>query len=407
MDRTHHSKQCSMMLLLGFLITLSAFNSTFAACRIYLNGNLTQDHVPLFLHASGGEYKLLHPLGAYFEWRKSQKVLLGCSSIKNVLVDTESSHTSITCVEGQRFRLQNSTIVKSFTDIRCKSTVSSSLKPRNSECANGKGRVYDVGFEVNGLPFTKYFHICYDNDKSSAIYSEHSLPGKSLNYAEINNNRPSFKLGGITSKVRLASVYTQNHQYDRFEKALGSSAEASRYINSSSYLAKGHLTPDGDAIINNWAAATYFFINVAPQWQIINAGNWLRVENAVRKVAIRLNDTVRIITGVHGILELPNTEGRQVAISLSENGLVEIPKWLWKVVIHEPSNSAVVFITLNNPFANASETLCKNICSLHGWHQAEYLDYRKGFTYCCSLIDARKAIHSLSFTNNTSNILEP
>uniref|UniRef100_A0A2M3ZZ76 Putative deoxyribonuclease i n=2 Tax=Anopheles triannulatus TaxID=58253 RepID=A0A2M3ZZ76_9DIPT len=405
MDQTHHSKQCSMMLLLGLLITLSAVTSTFAACRVYLNGNLTQDHVPLFLHASGGEYKLLHPPGAFFEWRKSQKVLLGCSSNKNVLDDIESSFASVTCVEGQRFRLPNSTRVKSFTDIRCKSTVSSSLKPRSSTCANGKGQVYDVGFEVNGLPFIKYFHTCYNNEKSSAVYSEHLLLGRSLNSAEINNNRPSFKLGGITSKVRLASVYTQSHQHDRFEKVLGSSAEASRYINSSSYLAKGHLTPDGDAIMNNWAAATYFFINAAPQWQIINAGNWLRIENAVRKLAIRLNDTVRVLTGVHDVLQLPNIEGQQVTLSLSENGLVEIPKWLWKVVIHEPSNSAVVFITLNNPFVNASETLCENICSLHGWHQQEYLDYRKGFTVCCRLIDARKAIPSLPLTSNTSKVL--
>ncbi|XP_050096562.1 uncharacterized protein LOC126578247 isoform X2 [Anopheles aquasalis] len=322
-------------------------------------------------------------------------------------ISAESSHATFACVEGQRFRLPNSTTVKSFSDIRCRSTVSSSLKPRNIVCANGTGRVYDVGFEVNGFPFIKYFHTCYDNEKSSAIYSEHFLSGRSLNYAEINNNRPSFKLGGMTSKVRLASVYTQNHQYERFEKVLGSSAQASRYVNSSSYLAKGHLTPDGDAIMNNWAAATYFFINVAPQWQIINAGNWLRIENAVRKVAIRLNDTVRILTGVHEVLELPNTEGRLVTITLSENCLVEVPKWLWKVVIHEPSNAAVVFITSNNPFANVSEILCENICYLHGWHQAEYLDYRKGFTYCCSLIDARKVIHSLPVTSNTPTILEP
>ncbi|XP_035794559.1 uncharacterized protein LOC118467790 [Anopheles albimanus] len=396
-----------MMLLLGLLITLSASTSTFAACRVYLNGNLTQDHAPLILHASSGEYKLLYPLGAFFEWRKSQKVLLGCSSNKNVLIDTESSHATFTCVEGQRFRIQNSTRVQSFSDIRCRSTVSSSLKQRSRLCASGKGQVYDVGFEVSGLPFIKYFHTCYNNEKSSAIYSEHSLSGWSLNYAEINNNRPSFKIGGITSNVRLASVYTQNHQYNRFEKVLGSSAQASRYINSSSYLAKGHLTPDGDAIMNNWAAATYFFINVAPQWQIINAGNWLRIENAVRKVVIRLNDTVRILTGVHDVLELPNTEGHKVTITLGENGLVEIPKWLWKVVIHEPSNSAIVFITLNNPFANVSETLCENICHLYGWYQQEYSDYRKGFTYCCSLTDARKAIYYLPFVNKTPTILEP
>lgn len=86
--------------------------------------------------------------------------------------------------------------------------------------------------------------------------------------AQINNNRPSFKLGGLKSTVRLASVYTQRHQLEHFSTILGSAEHASKFIDSTSYLAKGHLTPDGDAVLDSWAGATYFFINAVPEWQV-------------------------------------------------------------------------------------------------------------------------------------------
>uniref|UniRef100_A0A182QSZ1 DNA/RNA non-specific endonuclease/pyrophosphatase/phosphodiesterase domain-containing protein n=1 Tax=Anopheles farauti TaxID=69004 RepID=A0A182QSZ1_9DIPT len=157
--------------------------------------------------------------------------------------------------------------------------------------------------------------------------------------AQINNKRPAFKLGGMTSKVRLASVYTQRHQQERFAQLLGSTTQAEKFIGSSSYLAKGHLTPDGDALLDTWATATYFYINVAPEWQVVNAGNWLRVEKAARKVATLLNDTVQVYTGVYDILQLPDKDGHPVPLSLGETGMVEVPKWLWKVVVHQATTN--------------------------------------------------------------------
>uniref|UniRef100_A0A182P7R1 DNA/RNA non-specific endonuclease/pyrophosphatase/phosphodiesterase domain-containing protein n=1 Tax=Anopheles epiroticus TaxID=199890 RepID=A0A182P7R1_9DIPT len=143
---------------------------------------------------------------------------------------------------------------------------------------------------------------------------EHQILGKAISHAQINNNRPSFKVGGVSTK------------------------QASKFINSSSYLAKGHLTPDGDAVLDSWAGATYFYINAAPEWQIVNAGNWLRVENAARKVAAQLNDTVHVYSGVYDVLQLPDQKGNPISLSLDEDGAVQVPKWLWKVVVHQPSS---------------------------------------------------------------------
>lgn len=62
-----------------------------------------------------------------------------------------------------------------------------------------------------------------------------------------------------------------------------------KYIDSNKFLAKGHLCPDADMLMASWKLPTYFYINVAPQWQRINSGNWQKVEASVRTLASRVS----------------------------------------------------------------------------------------------------------------------
>ncbi|XP_061500725.1 uncharacterized protein LOC1275759 isoform X1 [Anopheles gambiae] len=376
-------------------------------CRVYLNGNLTQPHPPLFIKQSGNnqQYDLLQPTGPFFEWRQADSIIFACSPAKNVLNNTRNGKATFSCFEGQDLTLNDNLNRIAFNEISCSSAVSGAIKPSNVSCGNKAGRLYNIGFEVEGTEFINYFQVCYDLTKSSALYSQHQILGKVISQAQINNNRPSFKLGGLKSTVRLASVYTQRHQLEHFSTILGSAEHASKFIDSTSYLAKGHLTPDGDAVLDSWAGATYFFINAVPEWQVVNGGNWLRVENAARKVAIQLNDTVDVYSGVYDVLQLPNKKGNLVSLSLGDDGVVPVPKWLWKVVVHRPSNKGIVLITLNNPFATSAETLCEDICSRYGWNQKEFQDLRKGFTYCCSVSEAQKSITLISKSIKCNSVL--
>lgn len=56
-----------------------------------------------------------------------------------------------------------------------------------------------------------------------------------------------------------------------------------------SYLSRGHLSPDADFLLGTWQDLSYFYINTAPQWQTINGGNWLRLENLIRNFAISVS----------------------------------------------------------------------------------------------------------------------
>ena len=51
------------------------------------------------------------------------------------------------------------------------------------------------------------------------------------------------------------------------------------------YFARGHLSPDAAFIYDAEQDATYYFMNVALQFQSFNNGNWKSLEMATRKYA--------------------------------------------------------------------------------------------------------------------------
>lgn len=390
-------------MLKAVLLLLVFVSWAAGVCRVCLQNNVTHDKSPLFLQQKGTMYNLMQPLGSYFLLKDNEKVVLGCANGKNTISEINVNYAEVSCIRNAEFKFNGRKL--QYDQVNCSSSLSSSIKAQNRPCAAGMGRLYDLGFEVLGIPFVKYFQSCYNLDKASVIYTEHSLLGNSIENAQVNNDRPSFKIGGVKVKPRLPSAYTQNSQRTRLTELLGTEELANRYVSKTSFFAKGHLTPDGDAVLNSWAGATYFYINVAPEWQVINTGNWLRVENAARKVAASLNDTVTVFTGVYDVLTLPDVNGRMVPITLAADDQLEAPKWLWKVLLHPASNAAVAFVTLNNPFAENGERLCNNICSQYGWAQKEFNDLRRGYTICCTVQDLRKVIPFIPSKADGASIL--
>jgi len=61
---------------------------------------------------------------------------------------------------------------------------------------------------------------------------------------------------------------------------------------SSDWFAKGHLSPDAAFIYDFQQEATYFFINVDPQFQSFNNGNWKAAEAQTRKLADKYRFTI-------------------------------------------------------------------------------------------------------------------
>ena len=76
------------------------------------------------------------------------------------------------------------------------------------------------------------------------------------------------------------------------KKLLGTNnllADGTQIIDTSTsgtnYFARGHLSPDAAFIEGPEQDATYYFFNVAPQFQSFNNGNWKALEHATRSLA--------------------------------------------------------------------------------------------------------------------------
>ena len=116
-------------------------------------------------------------------------------------------------------------------------------------------------------------------------------------------------------------------------------------LTEGTYIARGHLAPDADFIFGSWQFLTYFYANVAPQWQSINAGNWLATEKNVRKKAIELNRDLTVYTGTQGILTI---EGKQLYLEPKKKQ-VPIPENFWKLLFDELTKQGIAIIGSNNP----------------------------------------------------------
>lgn len=96
----------------------------------------------------------------------------------------------------------------------------------------------------------------------------------------------------------------------------------------------GHLAAKADFVYAVQQVATFQYINAAPKFQSINGGNWVKLENAVRKLAISSNEKLRIFTGTLNILSVKDANNKKQEIFLKANQPkgVQVPLYLYKVI---------------------------------------------------------------------------
>lgn len=282
----------------------------------------------------------------------------------------------------------------------CSSAITGSVVNRNRNCS-GNGIFINIGFQLSdNRGFVNLIDTCYNKKSGSAIYAAHIIQGISIKNAMKASQRPSsFKTTEVPSKINAATSFTKASQLKRFTQILGSSDKAEEYLNKT-FLARGHLAPDGDFIMVSWQWSTYYYINVVPQWQSINNGNWKHVEGAVRSKAAALKRNIVVFTGGYDVLKLSNKK-----ISLEPDGL-DVPKWSWKVTIDSVSGKGIAFVTYNNPFASSVSKLCDDICDSSGWEWKERKNFSKGYTICCDVNQLMGIVSEIPPEARVSGVLE-
>lgn len=181
-------------------------------------------------------------------------------------VDKKPSAT-IFCLQGDSFNFNNQRhSVSELTE--CNSQIYGNAINLNSKCAEN-GSLINIGFQLSdGKGFVNLINVCYNKKKGSTIYSRHVIQGQAIKNAMKCSTRPSsFKTSEVPSNIEASKSFTKANQLKRFEEIFNNQERAQEILNKT-YLARGHLSPDGDFLFVSWQFATYFYINTVPQFQL-------------------------------------------------------------------------------------------------------------------------------------------
>ncbi|XP_061402301.1 uncharacterized protein LOC133338132 [Musca vetustissima] len=381
--------------LFGTLLTVSLLALTINACTITLPDDI-QGFAPVILvstNPSSGDYQLFKPTGQTTEIPEGASLYLVCTGNKNIITSLNVPSLELQCSANEFVDSNNNAY--QLKDVVCKSIPSSSLKLTNNECSQERGTIFEAGYIVDGTFYGPVFEICYDNITESTFYTHNVINGAAIDYNIKESTRRSFSAEGMQlTTTKTNTYYTQKNQIQRFENYFGADQT---YIDSINYLARGHLTPDADFVFGYEQLSTYYYANVAPEFQPVNAGNWLRVEELARSVAAAYGNDLDTYNGYFGQLQLPTVNGQLIDIYLDDAKQIEVPEYYFKVLLNKAIDAAIVFVTVNNPYVvdGQAREICESVCDQADLKHDNFPTLSKGYTFCCRLEDFKLSYDGL------------
>uniref|UniRef100_A0AAR5Q1Y8 DNA/RNA non-specific endonuclease/pyrophosphatase/phosphodiesterase domain-containing protein n=1 Tax=Dendroctonus ponderosae TaxID=77166 RepID=A0AAR5Q1Y8_DENPD len=166
--------------------------------------------------------------------------------------------------------------------------------------------------------------------------------------------------------------------------------------NSNYFLSRGHITAKADNFYPAQQQASFFLLNVAPQWQTCNANNWQTVEISVRDYAEAKRVDLLQWTGVYGLATLPHSKtGQLVQLYLytqNNTKALPVPELYWKIAYEPIKQKGIVLIVVNNPYLETYQRICEDIADKITWTNWDRHNQIKGFAYACTVDSFRKVV---------------
>ncbi|EDV40782.1 uncharacterized protein Dana_GF23745 [Drosophila ananassae] len=374
-------------------------------CSFRVNGDL-KDPAPLFVVRSElGHARYLEPdHEGLVQLSHGEALELHC--IKS-FTGQFSGYTFVnaTCWQQQSFLALGS--LYQLQDFVCSSWPTYTARRSNRPC-NGGTDLLEVGFQLSTDAssfddFLQTYDVCHDELSEVTRYVHHVLYPGSAQYQR-SVSRPTFIPGDFYGGKDVNKLYTQVQQNITVTEILGMDASPYFNISSNVYLARGHMSAKTDFVFGAAQQATFFFVNVAPQWQTFNGGNWERIEDSVRNFVADENLTVDCYTGTWGVSTLADGNGIQKELYLdfdeNNNGLIPVPKLYFRVVVDRASQKGIVLIGVNNPHADLEQIkqeyiLCPDIGEQISWISWTKDDLKKGYSYACTVEDFTAVVKDL------------
>ncbi|EDX10296.1 uncharacterized protein LOC6737883 [Drosophila simulans] len=378
-------------------------------CEFKVNGDLN-DPAPLFSRHNSYEIIVPDPTDTV-RLVNGELLDMFCPGVGFAAPFVNRWQVTATCLQNKYFLVDD--LIYPFANFSCTAWPIFTALRSGKDC-NGGTDLVQVGFEVEDGGFLQSYELCHDAEAEATRYVHHVLYPSSYDYQH-GVARPNFIELDFYGGRDVNTKYTQVQQNITISNILG--LDASPYFNFSDnrILARGHMIAKTDQIFGAAQHSTFLFINVAPQWQTFNGGNWERVETSVRKFVADRNLTTDCYTGTWGVSTLPDVDGieRELYLDFDENnnGLIPVPKIYFRVVIDRVTREGIVLIGINNPYLTLEQIqkdyiLCKDIGHQLSWLTWYKEDLHEGYSYACSVEDFIEVVKDLPLEDlHTNGIL--
>ncbi|XP_042229341.1 uncharacterized protein LOC121871216 [Homarus americanus] len=331
---------------------------------------------------------------------KGTSIIASCPGTDNTLIMTGRLYSYISCKSG---RLMYGKKPIEWSDLGCNKKPTPTMQ-EGEYCGRG-GKTHIIGWSIRRHVYIPQITLCFNEHEETTLYAFHQVHGRNINAKVVETSRPGFRAGKMFSQnsSNMRRSYSKTSQ----RLQLSNLTKVTEHLTAEKqhFLAKGHLAPDSDFVLEPEQDATYYYSNVVPQWQSVNNGNWKRLEYAVRELAESRGVTLDVWTGTHGLLELPNQHSEPIKVFLgvsSGREVLPIPALMWKV-IHDPTtHTAVAIVEVNDVRGKGTsdswsllEPPCPDVCHQLPWIDWDTSNFRYGRTFCCSVDSLKTTIAEL------------
>lgn len=331
-----------------------------------------------------------------FVLNEDQIFILGCSG-SEFLSDGSSTMKTGLCGSGGLL-VEDSDVGNSLADFQCKHQPYDEANKIGSCGPDGRADLIQIDFQVipsqSGEAVT--ITVCQDREKAASLWARHSIFDE-VKAQDHGGSRPSFSKGDFYD-FDVDYYYKMTTQRETMIDLVGSEELADQYIGDQSsqlFLSRGHLAPNADFIFESWKDSSFWFVNVAPQWQSFNGRNWATFEEDCRDFAVSRHLDLTVYTGTTGVLELRDVQDRLVPIFLYNGDQLPVPRYYWKI-LHDPAGGAgVAVVGINNPHLTsvpASMIICPALASHPLLAMSEPHNIKSGYMFACRVEDLAAAV---------------
>ncbi|CAB3370986.1 Hypothetical predicted protein [Cloeon dipterum] len=403
-----NSQEMRVLIIAGVLLVIAAAAYSHsiprAGCAISINQNLP-DPQALVINPQGtfdifGFF--LPQSGDIVTFDVGQEVLFACPGA--TLNVTGTAELLANCVDGTTFQQADGT-QHDFSQLGCTKLPFHTYQDTGRLCGRPDQiyPIYAFGFELSNGDFYNLYEVCFDPANGNTRYSVFTQTPEIRGY-QSGYPRPSSFIQGpfYYNGFDIYQAYTRDNQTAAIANIVGSMDLALQYVNqsfdSSFYLARGHLAAKADYVYGAHQRATFWYLNVAPQWQTFNEANWAQLEYDCRTYAGQRSSPLKVFTGTHGQSVLPDINGDLQPLYLgldpNNNAIVHVPEIFWKVLYDPQTQEGVAFVGSNNPYLENPPGFikCTDVCDQLTWLLWDPKNVTSGLSYCCEVNELAQTI---------------